>query len=232
MMKFIKKIINKLIIQPIKYKKSNDYHSERYWHDRFKKYNNSLGGVGNEGLTEKENEELYNQSKILIKEITQNYLFNLKDAKFLEIGPGLGIFTDLFYNELKISDLTAMDITDYYFPTLKRSYPNYRFVKKDISQEAIPENYNVIFMIDVIEHIVNITKFNYTLNNIIKSLKPGGYFVITGHQTHKKSRKRLFYVKTWNKSDILQRLNDFTLIEEHPFRKTNLMLLQKPQETE
>jgi hypothetical protein len=55
--------IKKLIFMPLKYKKGDDYNAEKYWQNRFEKYDNSLKGIGHEGLSHKKNKKMYKQAK-------------------------------------------------------------------------------------------------------------------------------------------------------------------------
>ena len=220
------KIFRKLIILPLKYKLKNDYKAERYWQDRFKKHGKSLKGVGNEGVSNNENERIYQEAKKQLHSKINELPINIKSCNVLEIGPGIGFYTSFFYKELNLKHLDAIDITDYYFDTLQKELPEYNFIKADISKQKIKGKYDLIFMIDVIEHIVTEEKFKFSLDNINQAINKNGYFIITGYNKTK-TRKKLFYVKSWHKKDIINRLHNFSVITEIPFRKTNLMILKK-----
>lgn len=222
----IKNAFKKLFIYPFRYKVKDDYKVEKYWKDRFQKYGDSLKGVGNEGLSLAENKQIYERAQVVLNDAINGLSLDLDSAKVLEIGPGVGFYTNYFCNKLKLKNITAMDITDHYFSDLGQKFPSYDFVKKDISTDDIDGQYDVIFFIDVVEHIVKDEKFKYAIKNIWRSLNKGGYFIISGYKIGK-SRKSLFYVKSWSKDDILFEIDDFSLDYEKPFRRTNIMAIKK-----
>jgi len=218
--------IKKIIILPIKYRKKDDYNAEKYWKDRFQKYKTSYKGVGLESISDRENREIYHHAGLQFKEILLNLKINFTKIKTLEIGPGIGFYTDIMYSQLGIHYLTAIDITDYYFKDLKNKYPSYNFIKQDISKEKIMGEYDLILIIDVIEHIVLEEKFIYTMYNIKTSLRYNGYLILSGYSNNS-NRKNLFHFKHWKKDKIINELTGFTILNEIKFRNNNLIILQK-----
>ena len=59
----IARILYKYTIGKLKYGRGDTYDAERYWSDRFEKYGASLLGPGHEGLSEDENEHMYNEGR-------------------------------------------------------------------------------------------------------------------------------------------------------------------------
>jgi len=227
-MTILSKIYNaflKTFVLPVKYKIGDDYNAEQYWHDRFDKYGSSLRSVGHESLSESENEELYKNAVKIIKMELENILNSKRSGSLIEIGVGRGVFTDMIYNNFEV-DYLGLDITDFYFEELKSKYSKFEFVKKDITEQLdLPES-DIVLFIDVIEHIVKKEKLIRCLQNIENSLKDNSYLFISGY-THEKSRKRLFYVKSWNLKDITEHTDTLKLVKEMPFRNTHLAILKK-----
>lgn len=131
---FVIKGLYKITIGKIKYGKGEDYDAARYWHDRFSKYGFSLKGAGNEGLSEEENKKMYMEAAKIFMSLCQKEEVNFKNANILEIGVGTGFYTQLFYNCGAIR-YTGIDITDVLFPTLRRMFRNFNFIKKDITKK-------------------------------------------------------------------------------------------------
>ena len=224
----IRKLIrafNKIIVQALKYKIGSDYKSEKYWEDRFKKYNLSYQGIGHDGLTHTNNKKLYNDAGQKIFNTLDQFILNCKKHKILEIGPGLGYYTNLL-NQYGVKNYVGIDITAYYFNYLKEAFPNYQFIKKDVSTTEIEKVFDVIIMIDVIQHIVTYDKFIFTLQNIDNALSKNGIILISGFH-YKKKLNFLFYEKKWTKAEILNQLHGYIILKETPFRLNNLLVLQK-----
>ncbi|MCK5211441.1 class I SAM-dependent methyltransferase [Candidatus Parcubacteria bacterium] len=226
--KILAKIINKLIIGPRRYGRKNDYDAERYWQDRFDKYGDSIVGVGNEGLDEKSNQEVYKATARQFERIIKDKKINLSEARILDAGCGNGFYTDLLLTQGAVN-YQGVDITDALFPKLVKSFPKFKFTKLDISSENISKNINkkfdLVICIDVIEHIVNQDKFDFAIKNLLGSLAPGGILMLS--PVMEKSKKRLFYLRSWSRSDIVPLLGDNFQYELKPYRGKEMMIIKK-----
>ena len=223
---FIKRVIYKTIIGPIKYRKKDDYDAERYWKDRFSKYGLSLKGSGNEGLSEKENKKRYlDLAEILTKIFTEESI-NFKSANILDIGCGTGFFTEMFY-DLKAKKYIGIDITSVLFPRLREKYSEYVFLKMDITSDNIEGKYDLILMIDVIEHIVNESKLISAMENVKRSLNKEGVFIVA--PLWKKNKKRLFYLKSWASSDLKQQFSDYIIKENIELKEFQIPIIRNQQ---
>ena len=221
---FIKRVIYKTIIGPIKYRKKDDYDAERYWKDRFSKYGLSLKGSGNEGLSEKENKKRYlDLAEILTKIFTEESI-NFKSANILDIGCGTGFFTEMFY-DLKAKKYIGIDITSVLFPRLREKYSEYVFLKMDITSDNIEGKYDLILMIDVIEHIVNESKLISAMENVKRSLSKEGVFIVA--PLWKKNKKRFFYLKSWSSSDLKQLFSDYIIKENIDLKEFQILIKRK-----
>lgn len=188
----LKRGLCKKTIGSLKYSKRNDYDASTYWHDRFSKYGLSFKGAGHEGLTEEENKRLYKQARDVFIDTLQKENLDFSNLRILEIGCGNGFYTKLLY-DLGIKDYVGIDITDVLFPELKRNFPEFKFIKKDITKDRIEDKFDLILMIDIIEHIVTEDKFTSALDNVKNCLSNNGLFFIS--PIRKKSKRHLFYVK-------------------------------------
>jgi len=222
---FIKIIVNKIIIGPFKYGKGNDYDASKYWHDRFSKYSFSLKGSGVERLSEKENEDMYLEFSKTLMDICKKQNIDFTNINILEIGCGNGYWTQ-FLQDLGIKKYVGVDITDVLFPVLKKRYPNFKFLKKDITIDTIDGRFDLIFMIDIILHITTESKFSSTMENIKNCLSEGGVCIISNiMNTHK---KRFFYLQDWSIKDVKQRFPGYIFSKPYPFRETYILTIRKP----
>jgi len=87
------------------------------------------------------------------------------------------------------------------------SFNHGKFLEKDITKDEINEKFDIVIMIDVIEHIVNKSKFLFAMKNIKQCVSDKGFIVITPVQ--KQTKKHLFYVKFWGLEDISNQFLEF-----------------------
>jgi len=193
-------VFSKIFIYPKRYKLGqNDYDAESYWKDRFVRYGQDVRGPGDEGDSVKNNIVRYERVKKVVKNILESNISNFSNYKVLEIGVGTGIITDTL-NKLGIKDYLGVDITNVLFEDLRNNFSNYEFKRLDITTELIEGKYDLIVIIDVIEHIVTDEKFNFAITNIKNALSEHGYILIA--PIVDKNYKAQFYERHWTINDI------------------------------
>lgn len=209
---FIRRALYKTLIGPLKYGKKNNYDAARYWHDRFSRYGFSYKGAGDEGSSEEENRERYAKAAKVFTDLCQRECvdFQNANASVLEIGCGTGFYTQLFHN-LGVNNYVGVDITDVLFPDLKKQFPQFRFIRKDITSDKIDGKFDLIVMIDVIEHIVNEDKLSFAMENVKNCLSNNGIFIVA--PLMEVSKKHLFYFRSWSLEDIKQRFSGYIFRE-------------------
>lgn len=221
---FLKRAFSKLIVGPLRYRRGGGYDAERYWGDRFRKYGCSLRASGHEGLSERQNEEMYRAAAETFKTICARQGIEFGRARVLEVGCGVGFYTALL-RDLGVERYVGMDITDELFPELRREFPDYRFVKGDVCADAIAGAYDVVVMIDVTEHIVEEDKLAAALANIRSALVEGGTFILG--QPDQKSDRPLFYLRFWSMRDITNHFTNDEVGEPLAFRRGYLLPIRK-----
>ena len=221
---FIKRGFYKIIIGPLKYKKGDDYNAEKYWHNRFKKYDLSLKGAGDEGLSKEENERVYKKAAELFIDLCKKENIDFHNVKVLEIGCGTGFYTE-FLNSLGVKNYTGVDITDIFFNNFKKKFPGYNFIKKDITSDKIEDKFDLIIMIDVIEHIVKESKFDSAMKNIKNCLGNKGVFIVSAVANI--SKKRGFYLHSLSLEDIKKRFSNYIFRDLVSFRDANILVIKK-----
>lgn len=220
---FIRRTVYKTIILPCKYSKGGDYNAEKYWEDRFSKYGSSIRGVGDEGLSEEDNQKMYEDAAEVFGKICQKEYADFQMLNILEIGCGTGFYTRLMY-DLGARKVTAIDITDTLFHDHRKNFPSYQFIKKDITKDKIEGKFDLIIMIDVIEHIVEKSKLTSAMENVKNSLSPEGIFVISPIMDT--SKKYLFYVHSWSLRDIKERFPGYIFRDVVPFRDDGILVIK------
>lgn len=148
----------------------------KFWNERYKKYNKSVLYCGNIGSTEAENIEKYKQLTKQIVGLTSELGLD-KNCKILDIGCGTGMYAERFYKE-GFKNYTGIDLNKKIISELnKKGYESYKFIQKDIIKEKLEGEYSLILMLAVAGHIVNDKHLYRILYNIKKMLR--GYFLVT-----------------------------------------------------
>lgn len=222
---FFGRAMYKVFLAPLKYKKKGGYDAGRYWHDRFKKHGLSFKSVGDEGLNDEQNQAMYEQAAKIILALCAQEKIDLSQVRVLEIGCGNGFYTQLLWNS-GVRHYVGMDITDIFFPTLKQRHPGYEFVQQDITKGSIHSTFDLILMIDVIEHIVGDPELDHALANVAGALADTGLFLLA--PVSDKGKRSLFYVRFWTTSEINKRLPGYAYRPSIPFRYSQLLALRKP----
>ncbi|HPQ69001.1 MAG TPA: class I SAM-dependent methyltransferase [bacterium] len=221
---FARNALRKLIVDPAKYKTGEDYQAEMYWRDRFVKHGMSLAGPGDEGLKEEENRRMYQEAADRLFAIIAENGIDLPTARVLEIGCGNGFFSGLLYDR-GVRSYLGLDITDVLFDEFRSRWPEFRYEKADITEQAPDGSFDLVIMIDVIQHIVVQEKLRQAFAHIKNSLAAGGAFLVSPIRTE--SKKHLFYVHWWTIDDLKNEFTDFRFEELEPFRYSHLAVIKK-----
>jgi 2-polyprenyl-3-methyl-5-hydroxy-6-metoxy-1,4-benzoquinol methylase len=223
---FAKRALYKLIIGPLLYSKKDGYNAEKYWQDRFTKYGNSIKGPGNEALSESENFEMYEGAKSVFLNTCNKQQLDFARSKVCEIGLGTGFYTQIL-SEQNVTQYKGFDIADVLITRLSAQYPSFKFQQKDVSSEAIEDIFDIVIIIDVVQHIVNPEKFSFAIENMASSLNPGGTLIIG--PLEQKTSKKLFYVHSWTIEDVKKSIkdNNISISEPISFRNGLLYVLKK-----
>lgn len=223
---FIRRGLYKSIVGPLKYGKGDNYDTARYWHDRFSRYSLSLKGAGDEGLSEEENEKMYKEAAKVFTDLCRQESVNFQSVRVLEIGCGTGFYTQLLHN-LGVKSYIGIDITDVLFPKLEKKFPQFKFIRRDITSDKIGGKFDLIIMIDVIHHIVEKSKFSYAMENVKNCLLANGVFIVS--PIMEANKKHLFYVRFWSLEDIRQEFPGFIFSKLVPFRHNHLLIIKKQE---
>ena len=158
-----------------------NYNPENYWEKRLTNGFN-LSKVGHLGFSEHYNKFLYKAKTRTLKKALSFYQIDISNKTVCDIGCGTGFFVD-FYKHLGARDIAGIDITNISVENLKLKYPEYNFIRSDISSsllEAIPKRkFDILNVFDVLYHIKDNNAFRYAIINISNLTQKGGFILIS-----------------------------------------------------
>jgi len=212
----------KLVIDPLRYRGKDGYDAARYWSNRHSKYGvASLRGSGDEGRSEDANAKQYASDLYKLGLLLKKLGVSMEGRSVLDVGCGAGVYAT-YCRSHHVRSYLGTDITDVLFPRLLEEFPDYRFVRHDCtSGEPLPGEWDMVLMIDVVEHITSRRK----LIAAIRNLSLVSNTLIVG-PVWPKPRKRMFYLRDWTETDVIRALPD-RIIEVHgtPFRGGRLLAI-------
>lgn len=190
----------KLVVGPLRYGVRR-YDAKRYWTDRYKKWGDGdVRAAGDESLGKRENDVLYSEGMDVIQRLTRGVDF--KTALVLDLGCGSGAYTLLMLG-LGVEKYVGVDfVATEMVRSIEETFPGYMFLEADCTK-PLPgpaESYNLILVIDVLEHITTDDGFAGLVDNIKTLLAPGGTVVIG--PVFDTGKKRLFYLRNWAVRDL------------------------------
>jgi 2-polyprenyl-3-methyl-5-hydroxy-6-metoxy-1,4-benzoquinol methylase len=202
------------VIEDLRFGRKDGYRAVEYWKERHGKYGFDLRGVGDFGKTQEENQAILDEGTKLVLELARREKLDLPRVKMLDVGCGTGHFAGVF-RDAGVSDYTGIDIVDVLFDGLRERFPGFSFRQVDVSTTPIPDDYDLIIMMDVAQHITDEAKFRYAMENLKSHLKPEGVIIISTmigpYQRHR------FYVVTRPISTFQEIFNGFEIGEPLPF---------------
>ena len=221
-MGLLRRAVAKRIIGPMRYGRGADYDARRYWDDRLAKYGASLRGAGHEGLSERENAELnHAAADVLLRELRRAGL-DLPQCAVLDIGPGNGFATALM-RRAGVRSYLGLDISSTLFERLQQDFPSYHFQCADICEQKADGRFDLILMLDVLEHIVDDSRLSNALANARSALKPAGVLAVA-LPIADGSPRAFFYLRLWDLNEIVCRLPGFAMDAAVPWRDGQLLL--------
>jgi SAM-dependent methyltransferase len=155
------------------------YKPKKFWNELLSS-SFDLRGVGHFRLSNEENLKMYEVKKRIISSVMDAHRLKITgETNIIEIGCGVGYWTE-FLKSLGAKKYTGNDIADVSVKNLRQIYPEYDFIHGDISEISLSESsYDLAFMIDVTQHIIDDDRFNKALKNVWASLRHGAYFLVT-----------------------------------------------------
>ncbi|MCK5332361.1 class I SAM-dependent methyltransferase [Candidatus Parcubacteria bacterium] len=144
------------------------YNPKDFWERRLEK-NFNLKGVGYAKLGEQYNKWLYKARIRTLDQTIEKHNISCENKKILELGVGSGFYVN-YWKKKKISEFIGIDITEKSVKELSSAYPEYKFIRADISSPDLPikEKFDIITVFDVLFHVLDEDKFEQIIQNIKK----------------------------------------------------------------
>ncbi len=200
------------------------YDGKEYWDSRLRNFGSSMRGVGLINLSEEQNKQMYQEAKNVFLQLCSDLNVDFNRVRVLDIGTGQGFYARTVY-EQGCRDYTGIDITDALFTQMKAELPGYTYKKMDVSENKIPGRYNVIYMIDVAQHITSYFKFIFAMQNVRRALEDGGVFIVTSHLEDSGGAA---HFRNWGKDYFEKAFPEFEKTNPRPFRDKYIFGLRKP----
>jgi SAM-dependent methyltransferase len=155
------------------------YRPREFWNDLLTE-SFDLRGVGHFRLSEEANRKMYEAKRSIIDaQLARHGIVVDAATRALEIGCGVGYWTE-YLSARGVRDYTGNDITPISVTTLAKRYPQYRFVQGDAGDIVLPPaHFDLVFMIDVTQHITEDVAFARAIRNVWEALTPRGTLLVT-----------------------------------------------------
>ncbi len=209
------------VTDPLRYSAPDGaYDARRYWSNRFARHAESLRGPGDEGLSDEQNRREYEAAGAQFTALCRSLPLDYAAANVLEIGPGSGYYTDLLRG-LGVRRYTGLDIAGSLLPALSERFGGFAFAQADAAALPLAGGqgqgaFDLIAIIDVIEHIVERRTLAAALGGLEGLLAPGGRLLIA--PLMESSGRHLFYVHFWSQADVCACLPHLRLETATAFR--------------
>ncbi len=157
------------------------YNPKDYWEKRLSdKFN--LSRVGTLGFSKYYNKFLYKAKIRALKKALLSQRINIQDKTVCDIGCGTGFFVD-FYHLRGAKDIVGVDITTVSTENLKQKYPQYHFIKENVSSpllvSKVNRQFDILNAFDVLYHITDDKEFGLGIANICNLTKDDGFILIS-----------------------------------------------------
>lgn len=206
-----------------KYGRGADYDAGQFWQDRFERCGFSFESVTDEGYSEAENSEREQAARDKFLECCSIEGVDFSSSSALEIGCGTGFYTRTL-EDAGVKEYTGVDITDVLFSGLQERHPRFHFVKQDAATEKMLGSYDLIVMIDVVQHVVSDKKLKFTMDNIKGCLAENGVFIIAPLRNVTRKTPLFYFLKLWSLDDVVQHFSDCKVSEPIVFRDGEAMV--------
>lgn len=155
--------------------KGFDY--KNYWNRRLAaKFD--ITSVGYQKLGEIYNTFLYRNRLDIVSGVLNKSVSGIDGKKVLELGPGTGIFTDMFLS-FHVKEYCGIDVSEKSVRELSKKFSDYRFICGDVSDDGlITQKYDIILAASVLMHITDEECYKNAVKNISEHLSDDGLCLI------------------------------------------------------
>jgi SAM-dependent methyltransferase len=178
------------ILDPIR--QGFHYSPRRYWNDRFRR-DQTLRAAGDRRVSAAENAEAYAADWRTLEAV-------LPPARnVLEIGPGTGYYTARLIRYYRYLEVSCLEVSDTAAARLRGR--GVEVICGDISAFKPARSWDLVLMIEVVQHIVTRRQFERAMQNLHLLLAGD---LIMGALTDGRSRRTSFHVHQWTAEDVMR----------------------------
>lgn len=157
-------------------KSEMSYRPEEYWRERLGRGLN-LVATGLAGASASSNLCYYKLKETVLGRTIKRIGFNPDGKRVLDVGSGTGYWVGYFLG--RGANVSGVDIVPEAVKALTQNYPEGRFWVADISQWEPPGEYDLVNAFEVLYHITDDGDWARAVQNLWKSLVPGGFLFFT-----------------------------------------------------
>ncbi len=144
----------------------------------------SLRAVGWPSLSEQFNRIKYrSEADTFIQIIKSAFSYN-KKCNFMEIGCGIGFFTEIVYGSAKNANvdlsMTCLDISETALSQINEKFPDATCIKENLLElkNFYLDQFDIVSALMVLLHLDDVQKYQEGLINSAKMVKNGGFFIL------------------------------------------------------
>jgi SAM-dependent methyltransferase len=152
------------------------YEPRSFWEERLVDQFD-LRGTGEPGLSLEYNRACYALRRFALDRALAGAGFDPKTQRVLDVGCGTGFFVE-YYLE-RGARVTGLDLTDASVARLSARFPQARFIRADVADQPVGEEFDLVNVFDVFFHITEDPRWEAAMAHVARGVAPGGLLVYT-----------------------------------------------------
>ena len=215
-----------------KYNTNDGYREDAYWEDRHKKFEGDFRAVAS--YSEEESIR-YPQQRDQLLAIMGEHDVTIEGRNAVEFGCGNGFWGGVMIQNSAAS-YTGIDISQTAVDYCRQQHPTATFLRHHLgnSPVSLDRVYDLVFSIDVTQHVVERAKLMQFLNDMQDHAEPGSLIFCTSYITDKEEEAgvrqksmNVNFVVPWSIRSVTDGFNQCELVRVHEFWDKSLLVLRK-----
>ena len=207
-----------------------DERKREFWNRRFRDHW-GLDGAGSVHFGRQFNAWRYRVRRTVFRRVVRRLNLETGAISVLEVGSGTGFYLEQ-WRALGVRRIAALDISDWAANRLAQAHPDVTFYHADIGDPGAPlpaGSFDVVTAIDCLTHIVEDAAYFRALENIHRSLKPGGYLLYSDSFFHGPDKRFEDYWRGRSLAKVVAAMDatGFEIVARVPF----MVLMSAPTDT-